>query len=221
MNFALLSFRSALSPHQEQSPVCVTQTVPIFCPKQNTQKRQGSKRGEQKTGKYGNHVVIDQACQALLMSLSALSLCLVCEEDGTEVDSDEFLMTLPDNIMLMALRPGQAWSPQAGSVVLKDQNKPRTGRDIARVTFDLYRISPKDVFGSLNVKATFQGLYSVSADFQCLGPKKVLREMLRVASTLLQAAGHLLITTASMIRRIIEGTELWQPQRAEYTAKWN
>uniref|UniRef100_H2LTA2 Cell death inducing DFFA like effector b n=1 Tax=Oryzias latipes TaxID=8090 RepID=H2LTA2_ORYLA len=159
--------------------------------------------------------------KALLMSLSALSLCLVCEEDGTEVDSDEFLMTLPDNIMLMVLRPGQTWSPQAGSVVLKDQNKPRTGRDIARVTFDLYRISPKDVFGSLNVKATFQGLYSVSADFQCLGPKKVLREMLRVASTLLQAAGHLLITTASMIRRIIEGTELWQPQRAEYTAKWN
>uniref|UniRef100_A0A3P9KDW1 Cell death inducing DFFA like effector b n=1 Tax=Oryzias latipes TaxID=8090 RepID=A0A3P9KDW1_ORYLA len=159
--------------------------------------------------------------KALLMSLSALSLCLVCEEDGTEVDSDEFLMTLPDNIMLMVLQPGQTWSPQAGSVVLKDQNKPRTRRDIARVTFDLYRISPKDVFGSLNVKATFQGLYSVSADFQCLGPKKVLREMLRVASTLLQAAGHLLITTASMIRRIIEGTELWQPQRAEYTAKWN
>uniref|UniRef100_H2LTA3 Cell death inducing DFFA like effector b n=1 Tax=Oryzias latipes TaxID=8090 RepID=H2LTA3_ORYLA len=155
----------------------------------------------------------EKACQALLMSLSALSLCLVCEEDGTEVDSDEFLMTLPDNIMLMMktffLLP------------VSYQNKPRTGRDIARVTFDLYRISPKDVFGSLNVKATFQGLYSVSADFQCLGPKKVLREMLRVASTLLQAAGHLLITTASMIRRIIEGTELWQPQRAEYTAKWN
>lgn len=47
------------------------------------------------------------------------------------------------------------------------------------------------------------------------------REVLRVASTLLQAAGHLLITAASMIRRVIEGTELWQPQRAEYTASWN
>lgn len=136
-----------------------------------------------------------------------------------------------------------------GSVILKspDHNKPRTGKDIARVTFDLYRISPKDVFGSLSVKATFQGLYSVSADFQCLGPKKVLRyanqsplkkekvqltglgsvfhrEALRVASTLLQAAGHLLIASASMIRRIIEGTELWNSQRTEYTAKqvsWN
>ncbi|XP_044039506.1 cell death activator CIDE-B [Siniperca chuatsi] len=165
----------------------------------------------------------ERVCQALLLSLSAMSLSLVCEEDGTEVDSDEFLMSLPDNTMLMALQPGQTWRPQPGSVMPRsqDHNKPRTGRDIARITFDLYRMSPKDVFGSLSVKATFQGLYSVSANFQCLGPKKVLREALRVASTLLHAAGHLLITSASMIRRIIEGTDLWQPQRAEYTASWN
>ncbi|KAM4564805.1 lipid transferase CIDEB [Fundulus diaphanus] len=163
----------------------------------------------------------ERVCQALLLTISAASVYLVCEEDGTEVETDEFLMTLPDNTVLMALQPGQTWKPQAGSVVLKSQDKPRTGRDIARVTFDLYKISPKDVFGSLSVKATFQGLYSVSADFQCLGPKKVLREVLRVASTLLQAAGHLLITSASMIRRIIEGTELWQTQRTEYTASWH
>ncbi|XP_047446457.1 cell death activator CIDE-B [Mugil cephalus] len=165
----------------------------------------------------------ERVCQALLLSLSALSLSLVCEEDGTEVDSDEFLMTLPDNVMLMALEPGQTWRPLAGAVVFKPQSheKPRTGKDIARVTFDLYKMSPKDVFGSLNVKATFQGLYTVSADFQCLGPKKVLREALRFASSLLHAAGHLLITSASVIRRIIEGAELWQPQRAEYTTTWN
>ncbi|KAJ0006305.1 hypothetical protein NQD34_013578 [Periophthalmus magnuspinnatus] len=163
----------------------------------------------------------ERACQALLLSLSAMSLSLVCEEDGTEVDSDEFLFTLPDNTMLMALKPGQTWKPLSGAVVTKPTNKPRNGKDIARVTFDLYKMSPKDMFGSLSVKATFQGLYSVSADFQCLGPKKVLREALRVASTLLQAAGHLLITSAALIRRIIEGAELWQPQRGEYTATWN
>ncbi|KAJ4948972.1 hypothetical protein JOQ06_020492 [Pogonophryne albipinna] len=165
----------------------------------------------------------ERVCQALLLSLSTVSLSLACEEDGTEVDSDEFLMTLPDNTMLMALEPGMTWRPQPGAVVPKsqDHNKPRTGRDIARVTFDLYRISPKDVFGSLNVNATFQGLYSVSANFECLGPKKIIREALRVASTLLHAAGRLLITTASMIRRIIEGAELWQPQRTEYKASWN
>ncbi|XP_029932543.1 lipid transferase CIDEB [Myripristis murdjan] len=165
----------------------------------------------------------ERVCQALLLSLSAVSLSLVCEDDGTEVDSDEFLMTLPDNTVFMALEPGQTWSPPPGAVVSKfqDHSKPRTGKDIARVTFDLYRINPMDVFGSLSVKATFQGLYSVSADFQCLGPKKVLREALRMASSLLHAAGHLLITSASLIRRIIEGAELWQPQRQEYTATWN
>lgn len=38
-------------------------------------------------------------------------LTLVCEEDGTEVDSDEFLITLPDNTILMALKPEEIWKP--------------------------------------------------------------------------------------------------------------
>merc|ERR1712142_257833 len=124
----------------------------------------------------------------------------------------------------MALEPGQTWRPQAGAVVSKshpqEYNKPRAGKDIARVTFDLYRMNPKDVFGSLSVNATFRGLYSVGAEFQCLGPKKILREVLRVASTLLHAAGHLLIKSASIVRRIIEGAEFWQPQGDEYVATW-
>jgi len=178
----------------------------------------------------------ERVCQALLMSLSAMCVSLVCEEDGTEVDSEEFLMVLPNNTVLMALEPGQTWRPQAdteliphnaphhnGAVVTKSQecNKPRNGKDIARVTFDLYRMNPNDVFGSLNVNATFKGLYSVGAEFQCLGPKKILREVLRVASTLLYTAGQLLIKSASMMRRIIEGAEFWQPQRDEYMATWN
>ncbi|CAL8325640.1 unnamed protein product [Lota lota] len=165
----------------------------------------------------------ERVCHALLLALSAV--VLVCEEDGTEVDSEEFFMVLPDNTVLMALDSGQTWRPVPGAVVSQSQGsnkKPRNGKDIARVTFDLYRIHPKDVFGSLSVKATYRGLYSIGADFQCLGPKKILREALRVASALLQAAGHLLITSASMIRRIIEGAELWQPQRGdECITNWN
>lgn len=38
-------------------------------------------------------------------------LTLVCEEDGTEVDSDEFLITLPDNTIFMALKPEEIWKP--------------------------------------------------------------------------------------------------------------
>ncbi|XP_057711447.1 cell death activator CIDE-B [Corythoichthys intestinalis] len=155
----------------------------------------------------------DRVCRALLL-VSPVSL--VCEEDGTEVDSDDFLATLPDNAAIVALRPGQTWRPSSNtSVALRQEKlKSKEGKDIASVTLDLYKMSPKDLFGSLSVKATFQGLYSVSADFQCLGPKKVLREALRVASALLNAAGHLLITSASVIRRVIEGVELWQsPQK--------
>ncbi|XP_076843453.1 lipid transferase CIDEB-like isoform X1 [Brachyhypopomus gauderio] len=141
---------------------------------------------------------------------------LVCEEDGTEVDSEEFLMAMPDNTVLMGMEPGQAWRPhplgqRSGSIKPADC-KPRTGRDIAQVTFDLYRLNPKDTFGSLSVKAKFKGLYSIGADFQCLGPKKVLRETLRMISTLLQAAGHMLITSATVIRRIIQGADLLQVQ---------
>lgn len=154
-------------------------------------------------------------------------LSLVCEEDGTEVDSDEFLMALSDNTVFMALEPRQTWRPHP--LARRDgskpaDSKPRTGRDIARVTFDLYRLNPKDVFGSLSVKATFQGLYSVSADFKCLGPKKVLREALRLISTVLQAAGHLLLTTATVIHRIIQGADLLQVQNADHdvqTEYWN
>ncbi|KAI5619910.1 cell death activator CIDE-B, partial [Silurus asotus] len=166
----------------------------------------------------------EKAAYTLLISTM---LSLVCEEDGTEVDSDEFLMALPDNTVLMVLEPGQTWRPhpvcKRGSSINPANQKPRNGRDIARVTFDLYRLNPKDIFGSLNVKATFQGLYSVSADFQCLGPKKVIREALRVISTVLQAAGHMLITSATVIRRIIQGADFLQAHGAReiQTEYWN
>ncbi|XP_016410735.1 lipid transferase CIDEB [Sinocyclocheilus rhinocerous] len=162
----------------------------------------------------------EKAAQALLISTV---LTLVCEEDGTEVDSEEFFLALPDNTVFMALTPGETWKPhplrQRGGNT-PGESKPRTGKDIAQVTFDLYRTHPKDVFGSLNVKATFQGLYSVSADFQCLGPKKVLREALRVMSTLLHAAGHLLISSAAVIRRIIHGADLLQAQHGKPIEYW-
>ncbi|XP_012676125.1 cell death activator CIDE-B isoform X2 [Clupea harengus] len=163
---------------------------------------------------------------AEVLMLSSL-LSLVCEEDGTEVDSEEFLTALPDNSVFIGLEPGQTWTPQA--TVQRSNGgkpsdcKPRKGQDIARVVLDFYRISPHDLFGSLSVMATFQGLYSVGADFQLLGPKKLLKETLRLASMLLQGAGHMLITCASMMKRIIEGADLLQTQRGPvtYRAQWD
>ncbi|KAL2079517.1 hypothetical protein ACEWY4_025261 [Coilia grayii] len=159
----------------------------------------------------------------VLMVSSILSL--VCEEDGTEVDSEEFLTALPDNTVFMGLESGQTWAPH---IILPRNygtkpadSKPRKGQDIARVILDFYRISPQDLFGSVSVNATFQGLYSVGADFQFLGPKKILRETLRMASLLLQTAGHMLIACASMIKRIIEGADLFQAQRSPVNYRWD
>uniref|UniRef100_A0A674PD77 Cell death inducing DFFA like effector b n=1 Tax=Takifugu rubripes TaxID=31033 RepID=A0A674PD77_TAKRU len=139
-----------------------------------------------------------KVCHALLLSLSAVSMSLVCEEDGTEVDSDDFLMTLPDNTMLMALQPGETWRPQP----VRTEKRKCEGY-----------ISSPQVGKSMTSKIR---KVLVNGSWFCLR-----REALRVASTLLQAAGHLLITSASMIRRIIDGTELWSSQRAEYTTSWN
>ncbi|XP_062372188.1 cell death activator CIDE-B [Sardina pilchardus] len=163
---------------------------------------------------------------AEVLALSSL-LALVCDEDGTEVDSEEFLTALPDNTVFMGLEPGQTWAAHItlprNSGVKPSESKPKTGQGIARVVLDFYRLSPQDLFGSLSVMATFQGMYSVGADFQMLGPKKILRETLRMGSMLLQTAGHMLITCASMMKRLIEGADLIQNQRGPvtYKAQWN
>uniref|UniRef100_A0A8C3IT76 CIDE-N domain-containing protein n=1 Tax=Chrysemys picta bellii TaxID=8478 RepID=A0A8C3IT76_CHRPI len=124
--------------------------------------------------------LLAKAMEALLVAGLAR---LVLEEDGTAVESEAFFQTLPPDTALMLLGPGQSWSPprvsepsptlQTLTHILRE--RPRQGQDIARITFDVYKLGPRDLFGSLNVKATFYGLYSMSCDFKCLGPKKVLR----------------------------------------------
>jgi len=36
---------------------------------------------------------------------------VVLEEDGTEVDEEEYFQTLPDNTLMMLLLPGDKWKP--------------------------------------------------------------------------------------------------------------
>uniref|UniRef100_A0ACB8EXQ2 Uncharacterized protein n=1 Tax=Sphaerodactylus townsendi TaxID=933632 RepID=A0ACB8EXQ2_9SAUR len=156
--------------------------------------------------------LLTKATEALLISGI---VSLVLEEDGTAVESEEFFKVLEDNTAFMVLRSDQKWTPGKGgsrSFALS-QEKPRNSRDIARITFDVYKLSPRDLFGSLNVSATFYGLYSMSCDFKCLGPKKVLRELLRVASGVMQAIGNILLGTSHYIRHLVEGGENWNSHR--------
>ncbi|EPY89946.1 cell death activator CIDE-B-like protein [Camelus ferus] len=152
-----------------------------------------------------------EALEALLLSGV---LTLVLEEDGTAVESEDFFQLLEDDTCLMVLELGQNWSPSRSGMQLYGlgREKPRHSKDIARITFDVYKQNPRDLFGSLNIKATFYGLYSMSCDIQGLGPKKILRELLRWASALLQGLGHVLLGLSSTLRHAVEGAEQWQRQ---------
>ncbi|KAM4853906.1 lipid transferase CIDEB [Thomomys bottae] len=155
--------------------------------------------------------LLDKALDTLLLHGV---LTLVLEEDGTAVESEDFFQMLEDDTCLMVLEQGQSWSSTRSGMLTYGlgREKPKHSKDIARITFDVYKQSPRDLFGSLNVKATFYGLYSMSCDFQGVGPKKVLRELLRWTSSLLQGLGHMLLGISSTIRHIVEGTERWHQQ---------
>lgn len=145
-------------------------------------------------------------------------ISLVLDEDGTVVETEEFFEVLDDNTTLMVLSKGQKWSaPKGSSSFALSREKPKNSQDIARITFDIYKLNPRDLFGSLNISATFYGLYSMSCDFKCLGPKKVLREILRVASTLMQGVGHLLLGASHYIRRLLEGGDGRHSRHARVT----
>ncbi|XP_027428402.1 cell death activator CIDE-B [Zalophus californianus] len=156
--------------------------------------------------------LLDKALEALLLRGM---LTLVLEEDGTAVESEDFFQLLEDDTCLMVLECGQNWSPSRSGMLSYGlgREKPKHSKDIARITFDVYKQNPRDLFGSLNIKATFYGLYSMSCDFQGLGPKKVLRELLRWTSALLQGLGHMLLGIASSLRHVVEGAEQWHWQQ--------
>lgn len=53
--------------------------------------------------------------------------------------------------------------------------KPAKKIDVARVTFDLYKVNPQDFIGCLNVKATLYGTYSLSYNLHCYGAKRIMK----------------------------------------------
>uniref|UniRef100_A0A4W5QMM5 CIDE-N domain-containing protein n=1 Tax=Hucho hucho TaxID=62062 RepID=A0A4W5QMM5_9TELE len=53
--------------------------------------------------------------------------------------------------------------------------KPQPRKDVAKITFDLYKNYPQDFIGCLNVKATLYGIYSVSYDVRFYAAKKMLK----------------------------------------------
>ncbi|KAM9307639.1 lipid transferase CIDEA [Gastrophryne carolinensis] len=146
--------------------------------------------------------LIEKAVETLLITASVVTLVL--EEDGTVVDTEEFFQSLKDNTHFLLLEGGQKWT-QERKATSTPQKIDKKG--IANITLDLYKLTPKDFIGCLNIKATFYEMYSVSCDIQCLGAKKVIRTFLRLLSHLAQVAGHLLLYSGSFMMQMTEDGE--------------
>lgn len=132
---------------------------------------------------------------------------LVLEEDGTEIDSEDFFQTVPQNSLLMVLDKGQKWTPLLSipNAQLSKCSQDRT--DVAKLTLDLYKNNPKDFIGCLNVEATFYGAYSVSYDVRCYAAKKLLKEALRWTVFSMQATGHLLLGSSYYIEQLLKAED--------------
>ncbi|XP_043978719.1 cell death activator CIDE-3 isoform X2 [Gambusia affinis] len=141
-------------------------------------------------------------------SLQCVS-ALVLDEDGTDVETEEFFQTLPENTVLMVLEKGQKWSvhPNSPSRLQTIECLQKRRTDVAKVTFDLYKNNPKDFIGCLNVKATLYGAYTVSYDLRCYAAKKMLKEALRWTIFSMQATGHILLGSSCYIEQLLEEEE--------------
>ncbi|KAM6980888.1 cell death activator CIDE-3 [Aplochiton taeniatus] len=135
---------------------------------------------------------------------------LVLDEDGTGVDTEEFFQTLPPNTVFLVLEKGQKWvSPEncPPRLHLSDYHRTKQRKDVAKVTFDLYKNNPKDFIGCLNMKATLYGAYTVSYDLRCYAAKNILREVLRWTLFSMQTTGHILLGSSCYIEQMLDEEE--------------
>ncbi|KAJ1069031.1 hypothetical protein K5549_000342 [Capra hircus] len=145
---------------------------------------------------------------------------LVLEEDGTTVETEGYFQSLADDTVFMVLHKGQKWQPpseQSTQYQLTLSRKPAK-IDVARVTFDLYKVNPQDFIGCLNVKATLYGTYSLSYDLHCSGAKRIMKEALRWALFSMRATGHLLLGTSCYLQQLLDATERGQPPKSKATS---
>ncbi|XP_066101491.1 lipid transferase CIDEC isoform X2 [Saccopteryx bilineata] len=143
---------------------------------------------------------------------------LVLEEDGTAVETEDYFQTLADDTVFMVLQKGQKWQPpseQGSRNQLSLSRKPAKKIDVARVTFDLYKLNPQDFIGCLNVKATLYGTYSLSYNLHCYGAKRIMKEALRWTLFSMQATGHVLLGTSCYMQQLLDATEGGQPPKGK------
>ncbi|XP_018518869.1 cell death activator CIDE-A isoform X1 [Lates calcarifer] len=137
--------------------------------------------------------LLEQAARVFLLSCQFLTVVL--EEDGTVVDSEEFFQSLPSNTSLMVLEKGDMWTQ---SKILPSFRQPKKN-GVAKLTFDLYKLHPKDFLFCLGIKATLYEMYTFSYDFRCTTIKHTLKSVLRCLTYLTRLTGQLLLVTSSSL----------------------
>ncbi|XP_028854720.1 cell death activator CIDE-3-like isoform X2 [Denticeps clupeoides] len=140
---------------------------------------------------------------------------LVLDEDGTGVDTEEFFQTLKDNTILIVLEKGQKWTPLETNIVVpqRPDRQPARRKDVAKLTFDLYKNHPQEFIGCLNVKATLYGIYSVSYDLRCYEAKRMIKEALRWTLFTMQTTGHVLVGTSCYMQKLLDEEEAAAAER--------
>ncbi|XP_040851097.1 cell death activator CIDE-3 isoform X2 [Ochotona curzoniae] len=158
------------------------------------------------------HSLQDLRCKVRdALKLADGPFLLVLEEDGTMVETEDYFQALAADTVFMVLQKGQRWQApweQArgrGQLSLSRENTKKI--DVARITFDLYKLHPRDFLGCLNVKATLYDTYSLSYDLHCQGAKRVITEVLRWALLGMRATGHVLLGTSWYMQRLLDATE--------------
>ncbi|MEQ2219384.1 hypothetical protein XENOCAPTIV_016928, partial [Xenoophorus captivus] len=109
--------------------------------------------------------LLEQAAGVFMLSCCNL-LTLVLEEDGTVVDSEDFFQSLPSSTQLMVLDKGEMWSQSKVFIccmfqILPSFREPKK-KGIAKLTFDLYKVHPKDFLCCLAIRATLYEMYTLS-----------------------------------------------------------
>ncbi|XP_019380721.1 PREDICTED: cell death activator CIDE-A [Gavialis gangeticus] len=145
--------------------------------------------------------LISKTLDAFLITAGIVTLVL--EEDGTAVDTEEFFQSLGDNTHFMILEEGQKWTLGANCLAVQQPKK----MGVANITFDLYKLNPKDFIGCLNIRATFYEIYSVSYDIKCMGAKNVLQKVLRLLSHLAQVTGQFLLFMGTYVLQLMGDCE--------------
>uniref|UniRef100_A0A672L8K8 Cell death inducing DFFA like effector a n=1 Tax=Sinocyclocheilus grahami TaxID=75366 RepID=A0A672L8K8_SINGR len=78
---------------------------------------------------------------------------------------------------------------------------------IAKLSFDLYRLNPKDFLGCLTVKATLYEIYTLSYDIKCTRAKYFLKSLLRCFMYMAKLAGQVLLCGSAYVLRYIGDEE--------------